>query len=130
MLNSLDEGVNDGSKKQKQSSQLATTSAAQQEAVLSKLSPEQKQLAEVYIKQGGKPSAADQIRAYVLGNDNNYSAIGQELQSMTPQQKAALFNEYSQKYGSNLSADFLAKLPATDQQNYQDLLSMTQVRNQ
>lgn len=69
------------------------------------LSPEEKKLALTIIEQGGKATAADDMRASILGVSEGKSGIADVLKPMSPEAKYLARSEYEQKYGTSLVSD-------------------------
>jgi PPM family protein phosphatase len=118
--------------------QLAGAPESDRQHFLSVLSDDERKVAQAVLqnkndanppdpKLDGQPTLADQMRLVSLGSNKDYSSIGEQLSKLKPEEKAALFAEYAQKYGTTLSADFLSKVDKSDKTEYQDYLSLTAV---
>ncbi|MBL8084763.1 MAG: GGDEF domain-containing protein [Candidatus Obscuribacter sp.] len=69
------------------------------------LSPEEKKVALAIIEQGGKATAADDMRASLLGVGQGKAGIAEVLKPLSAEAKYLARSEYEHKYGSSLVSD-------------------------
>ncbi len=90
--------------------------------------PEQEIFTNV-VAQKGEQRLEDKMRALVL-DGGSYKDLQGDLAKLTNQQKEALTHAYENKYHSNLSNDFMAKVDTADSVQYQNYLSPSSDGNQ
>lgn len=95
----------------------------ERQAVLRRLSADERQIVENGVKQNGQLTLADKVRGMVAGDGTKYSDFKQDLEKLSPAEMQKLKDEYAKKYGTAFNDDFLKRVDEKDQIAYKTLIT-------
>jgi hypothetical protein len=89
------------------------------------MNPQQQQVLDQVVAQGGNVTLADRMRSFVIGDGGKHDDFNGELTELQadPEKRNALFDEYQRKYGGNLLNDMTAAVPESSRIQIEGLLS-------
>lgn len=91
------------------------------------ISNEDKQLIDTLTQQGGKMTLVDELRASVIKDGTEAEAFASQLKGLSSEEKQALKDEYTRKYGSSLDEDVLAHVSDQEKNNFRTYLTAGEV---
>ncbi len=86
------------------------------------LRPQEKEILDKVVAQGGEERLEDRMRAIIVSGGSYKDIQGELAKLTTDEQKKALLNSYQNKYNSNLSNDYMPLVDDADKVQFQNYL--------